>query len=261
MVLLRRGRGRIVLTGVQLEPASRWSSVLLQKYARASTVAILEPMLIYNGSGRRKRVSFVGRLNDVAASVKGRLDSARQKRRWNKLRALGMHIGNDVLLSDSLQVDGSHAFLISIGDHCGFGPDVLILAHDAQMDEFIDAARIGRVILHESCHIGARTVILPGVEIGPRTIVGAGSVVAKSLPPDTVCAGSPAKVICSLDEYLDRHRRRLSELPTFDYVKYDIRFIDEARRGEMVAAVATRDGYMVGGRSAELRGEGGTRRT
>jgi maltose O-acetyltransferase len=172
-----------------------------------------------------------------------------------------MHIGEDVILSASLYIDVSHCHLISIGDHCGFGPECLILAHDAQMDEFLDAARIGRVVLHPSCHIGARTIILPGVELGPRTIVGAGSVVAKSLPPDTVCAGSPAKVLCTLDEYLERHRRKLDELETFEYMQYDIRFLNETRRRQMVSAVAERDAYIVGGRSAELRGDGGTVRS
>jgi maltose O-acetyltransferase len=174
---------------------------------------------------------------------------------------MGMRIGKDVLLPASTFVDVSHCFLISIGDHCGFGPECLILAHDAQMDEFLDAARLGRVTIHASCHFGARTVILPGVEVGPRTIVGAGSVVSKSLPPDTVCAGSPAKVICSLDEYLTRHRQKMAERPTFEYAKYDIRVIDEAGRHAMLAALASRDAYMVGGRSAELRGSGGALRT
>ena len=71
-----------------------------------------------------------------------------------------------------------------------------------EMDEFLDAARIGQVTIHESCHIGARTVILPGVVIGPKTIVGANSVVTRSLPPNTVCAGNPAKVLCSIEDYL-----------------------------------------------------------
>lgn len=206
-------------------------------------------------------MSVVGKLLDIAGGVKGRFDAAREERRWNKLRNLGMHIGEDVLLPPSTFVDQSHCFLISIGDHVGFGPECLILAHDAQMDEFLDAARLGRVIIHASCHIGARTIILPGVELGPRTIVGAGSVVSRSLPPDTVCAGSPAKVICTLDEYLERHRKRMTEYPTFDYMQYDVRFADEVRRREMVAAVAKGDAYMVGGRSAELRGEGGTSRS
>jgi maltose O-acetyltransferase len=205
-------------------------------------------------------MGLMSKLLDVAGAAKSRFETVREQRRWDKLRALGMHIGKDVLLPPSTFIDQSHCFLISIGDHVGFGPECLILAHDAQMDEFLDAARLGRVTIHESCHIGARTIILPGVELGPRTIVGAGSVVSRSLPPDSVCAGSPAKVICSLDEYLERHRRRMREKPTFEYMEYDIRFIDESRRQKMLDALATTDGYMVGGRSAELRGEGGTRR-
>ena len=197
----------------------------------------------------------------LASSVRARFDEMRRQRRWRQLRAMGMQIGDDVFLPDSTWIDTSHCFLISIGDHCGFGEECLLLAHDAQMDEYLDAARIGRVVIHESCHVGARTVILPGVEIGPRTIVGAGSVVTKSLPPNTVCAGNPARVICSLDDYLTRHRERLAGARTFDYHRYDIRVLTPDRRAELIAACESGPTYIVGGRSAELRGEGGTPRT
>jgi maltose O-acetyltransferase len=195
------------------------------------------------------------------AGWKNQLDEYRLARRWRTLQAMGMHIGKDVWLPGTTAIDTSHCYLISIGDHCGFGEHCLILAHDAQMDEFLDAARIGRVKIHESCHIGARTVILAGVEIGPRTIVGANSVVSRTLPPDTVCAGNPAKVICSLDEYLAKHRERLGRMKQFEYMQYDMRHLTPERRAEVIAAVAKEDAYMVGGRSAELRGEGGTPRT
>ena len=206
-------------------------------------------------------MALLNRLIDIAGGAFHWLERRRLDRRWAKLRALGMGIGDDVLLPASTFIDTSHCFLISIADHCGFGPDCLILAHDAQMDEFLDAARIGRVIIHESCHIGARTVILPGVEIGPRTIVGAQSVVVRSLPPDTVCAGNPAKVLYSLQEYLDRHRARLATLDTFPYMEYDIRFLTPERRRRLIQAVAQDDAYITGGRAAELRGQGGTPRT
>lgn len=192
---------------------------------------------------------------------KNQFDEYRVARRWRTLQAMGMQIGKDVWLPSTTAIDTSHCYLISIGDHCGFGEHCLILAHDAQMDEFLDAARIGRVKIHESCHIGARTVILAGVEIGPRTIVGANSVVSKTLPPNTVCAGNPAKVICTLDEYLEKHRTRLKRMKKFEYMHYDMRFLTPERRAEVIAAVANEDAYMVGGRSAELRGEGGTPRT
>lgn len=198
---------------------------------------------------------------EAVGGLRARFDDARRQRRWRQLQAMGMHIGSDVFLPDSTWIDTSHCFLISIGDHCGFGEECLLLAHDAQMDEYLDAARIGRVVIHESSHIGARTVILPGVEIGPRTVVGAGSVVTKSLPPDTVCAGNPARVICSLDEYLRKHRERIARARTFEYTQYDIRAHTPERRAELIAACDAGPAYIVGGRSAELRGEGGTPRT
>jgi maltose O-acetyltransferase len=170
---------------------------------------------------------------------------------------MGMRIGRNVWLPASTWIDTSHCFLISIGDHCGFGEQCLILAHDAQMDEFLDAARVGRVVIHDSCHIGARCIILPGVEIGPRTIVGAGSIISRSLPADTVCAGNPAKVISTLDEYLEKHRRRLASSPSFPY---EIALSPE-QRAKIAQSVAHTDAYITGGHSAELRGEGGTPRT
>ena len=75
------------------------------------------------------------------------------------------------------------------------------------------------------------------------------------------CAGNPAKVICSLDKYLERHRERIEKLPSFSYDSYDIRSLTSERRDELVRAVAQDDAYIVGGRSAELRGAGGTPRT
>jgi maltose O-acetyltransferase len=204
---------------------------------------------------------MIGRLLDLASSVRERLEAKRLDRRWQRLKQLGMHIGEGVNLPASTNIDVSHCFLISIGDWCGFGADCVILAHEGQFDEFLDAGRIGRVTIHPHSHIGTRTVILPGVEIGPRTIVGANSLVTRSLPPDTVCAGSPARVLCSLDEYLDRHREALRRRPNFPYAEYDIQVLTPERRAEILAATADGDAYIVGGFTATLEGRGGMRTT
>jgi maltose O-acetyltransferase len=193
---------------------------------------------------------------DLASSLKAWLEAKALERRWERLRAQGMHIGQGVNLPSSTSIDSSHCFLISIGDWCGFGGDCLILAHEGQFDEFLDAGRIGRVTIHPHSHIGSRSIILPGVEIGPRTIVGAGSLVSKSLPPDTVCAGSPARVICSLEEYLAKHREQMLQRPSFSGAEYSLDVLNAERRAELVAAVADGDAYVVGGWSATLRGEG-----
>ncbi len=202
-------------------------------------------------------MSLMGWLIDLASGLKGRLEDAALERRWARLREQGMHIGQGVNLPPSTTIDASHCFLIHIGDWCGFGGDCVLLAHEGQFDEFLDAGRIGRVVIHPHSHIGTRSVILPGVEIGPRTIVGANSVVTRSLPPDTVCAGNPAKVICTLEEYLDKHRARLKERPNFPYADYDIRSLTPERRAQLVAAVADGDAYIVGGWTATLEGRGG----
>jgi maltose O-acetyltransferase len=198
---------------------------------------------------------------NLASGASEHLQAARLKRRWDHLRALGMKTGEGVNLPASTWIDASHCFLISIGNWCGFGEQCLILAHDAQMDEFLDAGLMARVVIHDSCHIGSRTVILPGVEIGPRTIVGANSVVSRSLPADTVCAGAPARVICSLEEYLDRHRQQLATRPSFSYSTHNIQALTPERRSELLAAVADGCAYLTGGFSEELEGRGGTPRT
>ena len=51
------------------------------------------------------------------------------------------------------------------------------------------------VFLKEGCWIGANAIILPGVNIGKRSVVGAGSVVTKSIPDHVVVAGNPARII------------------------------------------------------------------
>ncbi len=204
---------------------------------------------------------MLGRILDLVTPWKRRLEAARLERRWADLRARGMRIGQGVNLPASTWIDTPLCYLISIGDWCGFGEQCLILAHDGQMDEFLDAGLIGKVTIHESCHFGSRTIILPNVEVGPRTIVGAGAVVARSLPPDTVCAGSPAKVICSLDDYLARHRRRMSQGRCFSWNEYLGGPMTPEKRQQLAAAVEHGPAYITGGFREELKGRGGTART
>ena len=204
---------------------------------------------------------MLGAIQDAISPWKAGFDSARLKRRWRKLKAMGMHIGQGVNLPASTWVDTPLCHLISIGDWCGFGEQCLILAHDAQMDEFLDAGLFGKVTIHESCHFGSRTVILPGVEVGPRTIVGANSVVSKSLPPDTVCAGAPARLISTLEDYLARHRERMAQTRNFPWSEFNSTALTPAQRQQMLAALAEGPAYITGGFSAELRGQGGTERT
>src|SRR3989442_2048691 len=193
----------------------------------------------------------------LLARLKGRLDAGRRGHRLQSLRDRGMHIGRDVNFVDHLYVDEEYCALISIGDIRFVGPECMILAHGAGPEIALGAVRVGTVVLHASCHVGARTIILPGVEIGPRTVIAANSVVSRSLPADTVCGGRPARPFSTLSQYIEAHRRRLEVARTFEYSAYDVPNLSPERQAALVSAVLAGDVYMLGGRSAELQWIGG----
>lgn len=77
---------------------------------------------------------------------------------------------------------------------------------------------VGPVIIKDDVFIGYGAIILPNVTIGPRAIVGAGSVVSRDVPPNSVVAGNPARFIRSLDEHLDRMQKRTDTYPWRDII-------------------------------------------
>ena len=108
---------------------------------------------------------------------------------------------------------GSEPYLISIGDDTTISFDVAFVTHDAATrvirnlpDGDPETVIYGPIKIGKNCFIGCRSVILPNVTIGDNTIIGAGSIVNKSIPENCVAAGNPCKVICSLDEYREKHK-------------------------------------------------------
>jgi carbonic anhydrase/acetyltransferase-like protein (isoleucine patch superfamily) len=114
------------------------------------------------------------------------------------------------------------------------------------MDEFLDAARIGRVVIHEGCSFGPRCVVLCNVEVGPRTTVAAGSVVVSSLPPDTYCAGAPARVVSGRAEYLEGRRAEMASRPAYTRADLARLVADPSGRAAVRAAVEEKGGYVRG---------------
>lgn len=76
-------------------------------------------------------------------------------------------------------------------------------------------ARIGNVNIGNNVFVGAETVILPNVTIGDNSIIGANSTVSRDIPANVVAAGSPAKVICTLEEYLQKNRELMKNRPCY----------------------------------------------
>jgi maltose O-acetyltransferase len=91
---------------------------------------------------------------------------------------------------------------ISIGSRTLFGPNVQIYAATHPMDHKIRAEMLefGKpVSIGSDVWVGGGAIICPGVHIGDRTVIGAGSVVTKDIPSDCFAAGNPCKVIKKLD--------------------------------------------------------------
>lgn len=60
-------------------------------------------------------------------------------------------------------------------------------------------------MIKDWAYVGAHAQIMPGVTIGEGAMVAAGSIVTKSVPDGMVVAGNPARIICSVDEFLERN--------------------------------------------------------
>lgn len=132
-----------------------------------------------------------------------------------KLIRMGMKVGKNFGRLHGVILDPSHCWLIEIGDNVTMAPRVHILCHDASTKQFLGYTKIGRVNIGDNVFIGAESVILPGVTIGKNVIVGANSTVTHDIPDNSVAAGSPAKIICTLEEYLSKEKKRMENSPCY----------------------------------------------
>ncbi len=114
------------------------------------------------------------------------------------LKMNGVEIGENTMISMGAKID-IHRGKVKIGNDCLITSGVKIISHDgaSRMLDPNDWGN-GEVNIGNSVFIGVNSVILRNVNIGDNAIIGAGSVVTKDVPPCTVVAGNPAKVIKEL---------------------------------------------------------------
>ena len=94
---------------------------------------------------------------------------------------------------------------VSIGDYSIFAPAVQIYTATHPLDAELRRTReYGKpVVIGSDVWVGGGAIILPGVTIGSRTVIGAGSVVTRDIPDDVVAAGNPCRVIREITEQDD----------------------------------------------------------
>jgi acetyltransferase-like isoleucine patch superfamily enzyme len=110
-------------------------------------------------------------------------------RRFYLVKMWGMDIHPDTLISLKATLDRTYPKGIHVGEGTAISFDAVILTHDTIREKYLDT-RVGRF-----CQIGARSMILPGVTVGDYSVIGAGSIVTKDVPPRSIVAGSPARIM------------------------------------------------------------------
>ena len=156
----------------------------------------------------------------------------------------GLSLGKNTAILSPLFLDPSHCFLISIGDNCTICPNVRFIAHDASTKRFLGYTKIGRIQIKEDCFIGDSSIILPGVSIGPNSIVGAGSIVTRDVPPNIVACGNPAKPVASVDEYIEKITFLSANKRIFGK-DYFIDKLDARKRQEIIRSIGDTIGFIV----------------
>lgn len=72
--------------------------------------------------------------------------------------------------------------------------------------EYRNIDLFGRIVIKDNVFIGLNSIILPGVTIGTNVIIGAGSVVTRSIPDNTIVAGNPARIVGNIKQFESKRK-------------------------------------------------------
>ncbi|MBN2284806.1 MAG: acyltransferase [Tissierellales bacterium] len=157
-------------------------------------------------------------IDNIYFLLKGKLQYYRLHNRIKRLIRDGLHLGENVTIMPSVRIDDEYPFLIEIGDNCSLSHGVTILAHDATTFKFTQGyTKLEKVVIHDNVYFGENVIVLPGSVIGPNSLVASGSVVNKRIPPNSCNAGIPARRYHDFGEFIDNHKKLISQNAIFEY--------------------------------------------
>jgi acetyltransferase-like isoleucine patch superfamily enzyme len=121
-------------------------------------------------------------------------------------RSLGVQIGKNCrLLGLRGYTFGTEPWLVKLGDHVTITAGVRFITHDGGVwvfrEKYPDIEVFGPILVGSNVFIGTSSMILPNVRIGDNCIIGAGAVVTRDIPANSVAVGIPARPIKTLEAY------------------------------------------------------------
>lgn len=124
------------------------------------------------------------------------------------LRSKGVAVGEGCYFFDArtINVDLQRPHMLRFGDYVKVTGYVHILCHDYSRSVVLQAGgchfgEARETVIGDNVFIGTHAIVLMGSRIGANSIVGAGAVVSGKWPEGSVIAGSPARLVCTLDEF------------------------------------------------------------
>lgn len=140
---------------------------------------------------------------------------ASHKSEVEKARLGGVKIGENCHIY-STYFDGIAPQLITIGNNVTITHSSLLI-HDASTKKQLGYTKAGAIIIGNDVFIGWNSIIIGPVRIGDKVIIGAGCVVTKDIPSNSVVVGNPSRIICSYDDYIEKNRNKINQHNTFPH--------------------------------------------
>lgn len=141
------------------------------------------------------------------------------------LRSRGIVIGKGTYIQSPkhTDIDDTRPSLVSIGENCFINKYFELHTHDWVSHVFLHSGRelinsSGKVTIGDNVAFGRHVTVLKNVTIGDNCFIGAGSIVTKDIPSNSIAVGIPAKVIMTLEEYYQK-RLQVREQEAFELAR------------------------------------------
>ena len=140
-------------------------------------------------------------------------------------RRIGVNAGDDFHVYGDV-VWSTEPWIITVGDNVHITDGVRFETHDGGTllfrNEIPDLDVTRPIVLGSNVYVGNCAIIMGGVTIGSNVVIGAGAVVTKDVPDNSVAVGVPAKVIETIEEYLEKLKNRSSHLGNLAWEDKDL---------------------------------------